>query len=143
MMGFYDGSKDGKHYWLTPNDLYNSLDEEFDFDFDSCPYPRPDNFDGLTCEWGNASYVNPPFGTIIHQGKKKGVTAWVRKAIEENRKGKTVVLVFPLPKWVHYLLDEKAELKSLGDVRWLSIEDKAPGKGIGQYIMQFTLKGKK
>lgn len=43
---------DGKHYWLTPPALYEQLDAEFHFDFDPCPYPLPDGFDGLTCEWG-------------------------------------------------------------------------------------------
>lgn len=80
---------DQKHYWLTPPDLYAALDAEFHFDFDPCPFPKPDDFDGLTCEWGQSSYVNPPFGSIMHEGKKKGPTAWVRKAIEEHRKGKT------------------------------------------------------
>ena len=84
---------DGKHYWLTPSDLYSQLDAEFDFDFDPCPYPLPKGFDGLTCEWGQSNYVNPPFGSIMHEGRKKGPTAWVRKAIEEHAKGKTVVLV--------------------------------------------------
>lgn len=60
---------DGKHYWLTPPDLYKALDAEFGFDFDPCPYPVPAGFDGLTCEWGKSNYVNPPFGSIIHQGK--------------------------------------------------------------------------
>ena len=59
---------DGKHYWLTPPELYAALDAEFHFDFDPCPYPKPDNFDGLTCEWGQRNYVNPPFGSIWHQG---------------------------------------------------------------------------
>src|SRR4051812_27328788 len=44
----------GKHYWLTPPDLYARLDAEFRFDFDPCPYPVPDGFDGLTCEWGQS-----------------------------------------------------------------------------------------
>jgi hypothetical protein len=83
---------DGKHYWLTPPDVYARLDAEFHFDFDPCPYPLPDGFDGLTCEWGGSNYVNPPFGSIIHEGRVKGPTAWVRKAIAEHRKGKTVVL---------------------------------------------------
>lgn len=53
-------SNDGKHYWLTPPDLYAKLDEEFHFDFDPCPWPKPEGFDGLTCDWGQRNYVNPP-----------------------------------------------------------------------------------
>src|SRR5579863_1331970 len=67
---------DGKHYWLTPPALYAELDAEFHFDFDPCPYPLPEGFDGLTCDWGQRNYVNPPFGSIVHHGKKKGPTAW-------------------------------------------------------------------
>jgi hypothetical protein len=56
---FHKGNgDDGKHYWLTPPDLYKKLAAEFRFDFDPCPFPKPDNFDGLTCEWGQSSYVN-------------------------------------------------------------------------------------
>ena len=53
---------DGKHYWLTPPKLMGELQAEFAFDFDPCPFPKPENFDGLTCEWGASSYANPPFG---------------------------------------------------------------------------------
>lgn len=142
-MSFEQGNKDGKHYWLTPPDLMKELNDEFQFDFDACPYPRPESFDGLSSEWGNSTYVNPPFGSIIgSDGKKKGPTAWVRKAIRENREGKTVVLVFPTDKWIHYLIEAGAELRSLGDVRWHSIEDNKPGKGIGRFTMAFVLRGK-
>lgn len=134
---------DGKHYWLTPPALYAGLDAEFAFDFDPCPHPLPTGFDGLTCEWGQSSYVNPPFGSIIHQGRKKGMTAWVRKAIIEHRKGKTVVMVYPLDKWVLMLLEEiGAEVRNLRDVRWLATEDGSEGNGTGRHIACFILRAK-
>ena len=92
---FHTGNgDDGKHYWLTPTEVMQPLQEEFAFDFDPCPFPKPEDFDGLTCEWGKSNYVNPPFGSVMHLGKKKGPTAWARKAIAENQKGKGVVLVY-------------------------------------------------
>ena len=131
---------DGKHYWLTPPEVYKPLDEEFGFDFDPCPFPLPDGFDGLTCEWGSSSYVNPPFGSIMHEGKKKGPTAWARKAIAENAKGKRVVLVYPIDKWILMLLKAGAEVRNLGDVRWCATEDGSQGKGTGRHIAAFILK---
>lgn len=138
--------EDGKHYWLTPwsDPVFVALREEFGpFDFDPCPYPLPEGFDGLTCEWGQRNYVNPPFGSILHQGRKKGPTAWVRKAIEEWKKGKRVVLVYPIDKWVLMLLKailgDAAHVRNLGDVRWLAIEDGSQGKGTGRHIACFIL----
>ena len=140
---FHKGnSVGGKHYWLTPPELYEELDKEFKFDFDPCPYPKPDEFDGLEIDWKNSNYVNPPFGSVIHKGKKKGVTAWVRKALSENEKGKKVVLVYPIDKWVLMLLKAGAEVRNLGDVKWLATEDKTPGKGTGRHIACFVLKPK-
>lgn len=140
-MTYQGGNKNGKHYWLTPPDLMESLNKEFNFDFDPCPYPLPEGFDGLTNEWGQSSYCNPPFQSIIHQGKKKGPTAWARKAIAEHQQGKDIVMVYPVDKWIHYLLNAGAELRSLGDVKWCATEDGSPGKGIGRFTMAFILKG--
>jgi hypothetical protein len=139
---FHRGNdRDNKHYWLTPPGLYAELDAEFHFDFDPCPYPVPRGFDGLTCEWGKSNYVNPPFGSIIHKGKKKGPTAWVRKAIQEHAKGKRVVLVYPVDKWMLMLFSvlKIARVRNLGDVRWHSIEDRRPGRGTGRHIAAFIL----
>lgn len=132
---------DKKHYWLTPPDLMAQLDARFNFTCDACPYPLPDDFDGLTDEWGASTYVNPPFGSIIHEGKKKGPTAWVRKAIEENAKGKRVVLVYPIDKWVLMLLAAGAKVENLGDVKWCATEDGTAGKGTGRHIAMFVLEG--
>lgn len=140
---FHKGnSVDGKHYWLTPEDLMIKLQSEFNFDFDACPYPLPDGFDGLTCEWGEVTYVNPPFGSIIHEGKKKGPTAWARKAIKESEKGKKVVMVYPIDKWVLMMIKAGAEVRNLGDVKWCATEDGTPGNGTGRHIAMFILDGK-
>jgi hypothetical protein len=144
-MTFTEGAKDGKHYWLTPQELYNQLDAEFHFDFDPCPYPRPDGFDGLACEWGKSNYVNPPFGAVEYTDekgriRKRGATAWARKAIEEYKKGKLVVLVYPIDKWVLMLLDViGAKVRNLYDVKWEAIEDRNSHKGTGRHIACFIL----
>ncbi len=124
----------GKHYWLTPPGLLAFLDDEFEFTFDACPYPRPDGFDGLTASWGSSTYVNPPFS---------GPTAWVRKAMAESEKGKRVVFVFPIAKWILMLLNHPnfKEVRNLRDVRWCATEDGSQGKGIGQHIAMFVLDG--
>jgi hypothetical protein len=142
-MSFIGGNpKDGKHYWLTPKDLMEELNSEFDFDFDPCPFPKPENFCGLTDDWGNSNYVNPPFGSIVIDGRKKGPTAWARKAIEEYKKGKRVVLVYPVDKWILMLLEHTKDVRNLKDVKWCATEDGSPGKGIGRHIACFVLDGK-
>ena len=80
--------------WKTPKALYQALDAEFCFDFDPCPsHPT---FDGLKIEWGEVSYVNPPYG--------RGISQWIAKAYTEAQKGKTVVLLVPSrtdTRWFH------------------------------------------
>lgn len=109
------------NYWLTPPELYAKLDAEFHFDFDPCHYPS--DFNGLTVAWGKMNYVNPPF-----RKKDGSPTAFVRKAIEENKKGKGVVLTLPCQSYVNLLLEAGAECRSLGRVRWLSTLDGSPMK---------------
>jgi hypothetical protein len=141
---FARGNKaDGKHYWITPPDLMQRLTDRYGITFDACPHPLPEGFDGLTQAWGDPTYVNPPFGSIIHEGKKKGPTAWARKSIAEAKQGKRVVLVYPLPKWILMLIEAGAEIENLGDVRWLSTEDGTVGPGIGQHVACFVLNGVK
>ncbi len=130
-MTYHKGNKaDSKHYWLTPPDLMKNLNDEFHFDFDPCPYPQPEGFDGLTAEWGECSYVNPPFC---------GPTAWVRKALAEHAKGKKIVFVFPIDKWVHMLLEAGAEVRNLRDVHWCATEDGKAGPGTGRWVAAFIL----
>jgi hypothetical protein len=140
-MSFKHGNKsDGKHYWLTPPELYEQLRIEFDFDFDPCPFPKPDDFDGLNAEWGMSNYVNPPFGSYTaNDGKKKGPTAWAKKAIEENKKGKRVIFLYPIDKWVLKILEAGAKVRNLGDIHWHSTEDGIKGPGTGRHVACFIL----
>lgn len=119
---FYDGL-DGKkkHYWITPPDLYKKLDDEFHFDFDFCPHPRPDDFDGLEVDWGKSNYVNPPF-----TGGK--ISRWIFKAIEEREKGNKTVIILPVyqSRSIAIACENGAEIRYGGQPRWLAIEDKSP-----------------
>jgi hypothetical protein len=109
------------------------------FHIGPCPFPKPPEFDGLTAAWGRSNYVNPPFGAVLQDGKKKGATAWVRKSIEEAEKGNRVVLVYPVDKWLLMLLKAGATVRNLGDVRWHAIEDNSPGRGTGRHVAAFIL----
>ena len=90
--------------WKTPDVAYKDLNMEFVFDFDPCP-PNP-KFDGLSCEWGLCSFVNPPYSEI-----KK----WFEKAIIEYKKHKTIVLLLPSrtgTDWFHkYVLPYATEIR--------------------------------
>lgn len=131
----------GKRYWLTPPELYASLDSEFHFhfDFDPCPFPRPEEYDSLGIEWGQSNYVNPPFRPADGVNGK-GPTAFVRKAIEESRKGKTVVLTIPTQSYVNLLIEAGAEMRSLGRVKWLETDTGEPMPGPSP-ITAFILRG--
>lgn len=127
-----------KRYWLTPPEVYKKLDDEFHFDYDPCPCPVPEGHNALEVEWGKTSYVNPPFRK--HDGiDGRGPTAFVRKAIEENKKGKTVVLMIPVQSYVNLLIEAGAELRSAGRVKWLEADTKEPCKSpspIGCFILR-------
>lgn len=71
--------------WKTPKYLYDELNKEFNFNFDPCPIDP--TFDGLSIEWGQRNFVNPPYGTQIKY--------WIKKGYEEHLKGKLVVFLIP------------------------------------------------
>lgn len=72
--------------WATPPELYNELNKEFCFDHDPCPL---NGTGGLEADWGNSNFVNPPYSRKLKE-------AFVRKAVEESKKGKTCVLLLPV-----------------------------------------------
>ena len=111
-------------YWLTPPDLYAALDAEFRFDFDPCPFPRPDGYNSLVLPWGNRNYVNPPFN--MKDAPHGGPAAFVRKAIAERERGNTSVFVLPLPWNLGLLMAAGAEMRYGGIVRWIEADSGKP-----------------
>ena len=119
-----------KKYWLTPPNLMADLERRYGpFDFDPCPHPLPEGFDGLEVPWGRRNYVNPPFRPADVENatvKRPGPTAFVHKAIAEKKKGNSSVLVLPVQSYVAHLADAGAMIKPLGRVRWLEVESGEP-----------------
>ena len=76
--------------WATPPAFYAELNKEFNFDFDPCPLNHDVTlWDGLEVEWGSSTFCNPPYSRVLKQ-------LFVKKAVAEAKKGKTVVLLLPV-----------------------------------------------
>jgi hypothetical protein len=95
--------------WKTPPEFYDKLNGEFDFNFDPCPYSETTPiFDGLKVEWKERNYINPPYSQKLKE-------AFVKKGIEESKKGKLCVFLIPVStstKLFHdVILPEKPEIR--------------------------------
>jgi len=104
----------------TPNDLYNNLDQEFNFDFDPCP--NDPTFNGLLCNWKKSNFVNPPYNNQ---------KAWVEKAYNESLKDKICVMLLPArtdTKLFHEFIFKKAhEIRFIkGRLRFKQYTNSAP-----------------
>ena len=95
--------------WKTPSYIYDELNKEFNFDFDPCPLQHNlGEWDGLSIEWGDSNFVNPPYSRKLKE-------LFVKKAIEESKKGKTCVLLLPVSTstvlFHDYILPNKKEIR--------------------------------
>ena len=92
--------------WFTPRWLYDNLDAEFHFDFDPALKTKVNwATDGLSVDWGKATFCNPPYSDIDR---------WVTKAYREHLKEKTVVLLIPSrtdTRWWHDYIMRAAEVR--------------------------------
>ena len=84
--------------WATPEwliDLFKGY-------YDPCPLNPIE--DGLNTNWKEYTYVNPPYSEPLK---------WVLKAIKENKKGKTIVLLLKLDsstRWYKELVNANAHI---------------------------------
>lgn len=91
--------------WATPQNLFDEYNSRFGFTLDVCAsdwnakcqkyYDKEK--DGLAQDWGKEiCWMNPPYG--------KAIGDWMSKAVEEWRKGATVVCLVPArtdTRWFH------------------------------------------
>jgi len=107
------------HYWLTPPELYESLNNEFHFDFDPCPFPK--TFDSLKIDWGKMNYVNPPF-----KKEDGGTMPFIHKAIAQAELGKSSFIVFNVRSGINQLLRAGGIPRAMGRIKWLECKTKKP-----------------
>ena len=100
--------------WATPQDLFNTLHSEFNFNLDVCAdlnnHKVPKYFDkdmnGLIQDWGtHTCWMNPPYG--------RDIIKWVKKAAISARGGAVVVGLLPArtdTKWWGYVM-QASELR--------------------------------
>lgn len=100
--------------WATPQELFDNLNETYNFDLDVCAIPenaKCDRYftpeqDGLKQEWKGFCWMNPPYGRQIGH--------WIRKAFSESRRGATVVCLLPArtdTKWFHQYIYNKPNVE--------------------------------
>lgn len=109
--GLFSSNSDN---WETPLDLFERLDQEFNFDLDVCAnslnkkcdkyYTLEEN--GLIQEWKGNIWCNPPYG--------RNIVKWVKKAYESSLNGNLVVMLLPArtdTKWFHDYIYNKSEIR--------------------------------
>ena len=117
--------------WATPQEVFDCLDEEFNFNLDPCAtknnhkcgkwYSRED--DGLSKSWGGYRvFCNPPYSEIAK---------WVEKAHDEGCKDNTiVVLLIPSrtdTRYFHNFIYGRAEIRFIkGRLKFGQAKKNAP-----------------
>ena len=117
--------------WSTPEEIYNELDQEFNFNLDPCStaenhktddyYTIADN--GLKKSWGGRRvFCNPPYSNI---------SEWIKKAYYESFKEDTlIVLLIPArtdTKYFQEYIYHRAEIRFIkGRLKFGNSKNSAP-----------------
>ncbi len=111
--------------WETPQDIFNTLNDEFGFTVDVCATPKNAKCDryytlqhgSLDRDWSNeVVWMNPPYSDRSDQSR---TFKWVRKAYRTSQKGGTVVALIPSRStdvdWWHEYVIKASELRFVRD----------------------------
>lgn len=115
--------------WATPQEFFDTLNKEFDFNLDPCATDEnhkceryyTEEQDGLKQSWnGFRVFCNPPYGRTINK--------WVKKASEAM--GGVVVMLIPArtdTKYFHEYIYNKAEIRFIkGRLKFGGHKNSAP-----------------
>lgn len=119
--------------WATPLDLFNPLNNEFNFIYDLCALPgntkcnfyfSPED-DSLKQDWYKINgycWLNPPYG--------KDIIKWLEKAYTESKKGAKIVILIPSrtdTKYWHKYCMNASEMRFIkGRVKFEGAKTTAP-----------------
>lgn len=81
--------------------------EHFKNHFDPCP--NNPQFDGLKVDWKNPTYCNPPYSNPL---------IWVKKAIEETKKGVNVVMLLRVDvstRFYRFIIEQKPHIMFINE----------------------------
>jgi len=130
--------------WATPDYFMQNIYDEFGTSiFDPCPLKHDiKQWDGLKIEWGKLNFVNPPYS-------RKLKDAFVKKAIEESKKGKLCIMLLPVStstKLFHYYIKRNAtEIRFIyGRIKFVGINtfgEKVTNK-VGMHDSMLVIFGK-
>ena len=77
--------------------------------FDPCPLNPNPKIDGLSLEWKDKTFLNPPYSCPAK---------WIFKAIEESKKGKRIVILMrfdPTTRYFKALIENNAHIFYCGE----------------------------
>ena len=116
-----------KDDWQTPSSFYDKLNQEFNFNFDPCPYNHVMSWNGLEIEWKERNFINPPYSRLLKE-------SFIRKALEESKKNKLCVMLLPVStstKIFHEVI-----LPNAKDIRFIKGRIKFNGYNTkGEYVV--------
>ena len=118
--------------WATPQNLFDELNEEFNFTLDPCATDKNAKCskyftiedDGLSKDWSNdVVFMNPPYGREIKK--------WIKKAYEESLNGATVVCLIPARTdttyWHDFIFGKTNDIRFLrGRLKFGNSKNSAP-----------------
>ena len=117
--------------WATPQEFFNRINKEFEFDLDPCATlenHKCDKYytieeDGLSKKWGgHRVFCNPPYSQI---------DKWVEKAFRESKEDNTlVVMLIPSrtdTRYFHNFIYKRAEIRFVkGRLKFGNSNNRAP-----------------
>tara|TARA_R110002012_G_C11509964_1_gene598320 strand:- start:392 stop:955 length:564 start_codon:yes stop_codon:yes gene_type:complete len=129
--------------WQTPKQIFNKLDDEFNFTFDVaasnenslCSEFWAEKDNALENRWDRVNWCNPPYSDI---------TPWVKKAIEQHEAGRTTVMLVPADtsvKWFKLAYDTCNEVRFIsGRISFINAETQRSVNGNNKGSVLFIWK---